>query len=310
LAQFWLQPVPYADLNGDNYGDWRDYAILHRIEQGDIWVAKFNWLCENTYFDGSTELVEGWTYTVWESEPVKRDLHPEVPGFNWADEFDKPPIAQMNYIFFEEMFPYLIIEDPNEPLYSGYSAYDTEPPSIVGWEIASTHGADVGELWQPIEDGYVEPRLNGIEKLRVWFDRPMNTDYPDPNAILITSWRGVNELPRCSIEWDGRDCMIITLYSALPDEDTYTIWLGDSLWSLRGHSLDGIHEICVTALKGDVDASRSVTSEDILAIKSHTGEPVDILNARFDVNASGSINSQDMLVVYARVGNSAPSCQP
>lgn len=310
LTQFWLQPVPYADLSGDGYVDLNDYAILCRIEQGDIWVAKYNWLCENTYADGSTEWVEGWTYTVWETEPLKRDRHPEIPGFDWTDRWGQRPLAEMNYIFFEEMFPDLIIEDANEPLYMELPARQAPPPSITRWEIASTHGGGIGQLWQVMADGYVEPRTKGIEKLRIWFNQPMNTDYTDPGLILLTNQRTASESHPCSVQWQQPDCMVITLCSALPDTDTYRIRIDEPLWSSQNLLLGGTGEICVSTLKGDVDADRSVAAEDIRAVKNHVGEPVDNLNARFDVDASGTIDSQDVFIVLAHVGNSAPLCQP
>jgi len=310
LTQFWLQPVPYADLSGDGYVDLNDYAILCRIEQGDIWVAKYNWLCENTYVDGSTELVEGWTYTVWETEPLKRDRHPEIPGFDWTDQLGQQPLAEMNYIFFEEMFPDLIIEDANEPLYMELPARQSPPPSITRWEIASTHGNGIGQLWQVMADGYVEPRAGGIERLRVWFNQPMNTDDSDCDIILITNERDGSELHPCSVQWQQPDCMVITLCSALPDRDTFRIRIDEALWSAQNLLLGGTGEICVSTLKGDVDADRSVTAEDIRAVQNHIGEAVDELNAGFDVDGSGAIDLKDAFIVLGAVGNSAPACQP
>jgi hypothetical protein len=310
LIQFWLQPVPYADLSGDGRVDLSDYVIIYRIQQGDIWVAKFKWLCENRYADGSTELVEGWTYTIWETEPVKRDLHPEIPGFNWTDQWTQSPLAEMNYIFFENMFPHLIIEDANESLYEELSAQMAPAPSIAEWEIASRHGGDIGEVWLAMEDGYVEPRINGIEKLRIWFDQPMNPDSNDPNMILVTSERDESELHPCSVEWEEWDCVVITFCSALPDEDTYRIRIDAPLWSSRGQLLNEIGEICVTALKGDVDADLSVTTGDILAVQAHSGEPVDLNNARFDISGNAAINVHDMRFVGGYLGHTSPSCQP
>ena len=309
LIQFWLQPVPYADLSGDGRVDWGDLAIVKRIQQGNIWVAKYEWLCENRYTDGSSELVEGWTYTIWETEPVKRDLHPEIQGFSWTDQWNQSPLAEMNYIFFENMFPHLIIGDANESLYEEFPSQMAPAPSIVEWEIASTHGGDIGEVWLAIEE-YVEPRLNGIEKLRIWFDQPMNPDYNDPNMILVTSERDASELHPCSVEWEEWDCVVITFCSALPDEGIYRISIDAPLWSSRGHLLNETGEIWVVALKGDVDADGSVTIEDILAIQTHSGEPIDLNNARFDINGNAAINVHDMRFVGEYLGNTVLSSQP
>jgi len=304
--QFWLQPVPYADLNGDNYVDFTDYGILCRVVQGDLWVAKYEWLCENVYSDGSTELVQGWTYTVWQNKPEKNDRHPEIPGFDWIDPQANAPILSMNYIFFEQMFPDMIVDDPNEPIYVESSTQTVPGPNVVGWEIASTHGGNVGELWCPIEDGYVEPRTNGITKLCVWFDQPMDTNNTDPNAISVYGETNAAQPHPCSITWDGSYCMIITLCLALPDGDAYMITVGNSIKSATGRGLDAVHDICVTALKGDTNTSFAVNAQDLLAVNAHVGESINCDNARFDINCSGDINAQDVLAARAYIGHTAP----
>jgi hypothetical protein len=310
LAHFWFQSSPYADINGDGLIDVDDVTIIQRIAEGDIWIAKYRWLCENTYIDGSTELVEGWTYTVWETEPLKYDRNPEIRGFNWTDQWNQSPLAEMNYLFFEEMFPDLIVEDANEPLYVELPFSQAPPPVITKWEIVSSQRTGGEELWQPIENGYVESRVRGIDKIRIWFDQPMNPEYNEPNMILVTSESDGRGLYPCSVDWEQWDCAVIDFCSPLPDKDTYKISINTSLWSTRGNLLDEPREICVTALRGDVDSDRSVTILDVLAVKENVGLPVEHYNSKCDINVSGAINSQDMLVIYDRLGSTAPSCTP
>jgi len=304
LLQFWLQPVPYADLNGDNHVNFGDYGALSRLMEGQIWVAKFTWFCQNVYEDGQTELVEGWTYTIWENKPAKKDRRPDIPGFVWVDPRGGRPIVSMNYVFFEHMFPELIVRDPNQPVYVETFPETGSPPTIRQWEIASDHGLGVGELWSPIEDGYIEPRAGGISKLCVWFDQPMDTNTTNPDVISISSLDGTVQLHPFSITWDDNDCMIVELSPALPDQTDYEITVSVEVESATGYALFGDRDICITALRGDVNASREVNSQDLLAVKTHVGETVGPGNARFDVNRSGQLNAQDLLAVYANIGHS------
>jgi len=117
LIQFWLQTVPYADLNGDRFVDFKDFTILHQVADGDFWVAKYNWFCENTYADGTTEVVEGFTYTIWPNEPVKYDSHPNIEGFVWKSQSGNRPVISMNYIFFEQIFSHLAVVDADQSIY-------------------------------------------------------------------------------------------------------------------------------------------------------------------------------------------------
>ena len=305
-----MQPVPYADLNGDNYVDFADYTIVCRVVKGDLWVTRYKWFCENVYADGSTALVKGWTYTVWEDRPKRNDSHPNEQGFDWIDPYGNAPILRMNYVFFERMFPELFVDDPNEPLYVESFTQAGPAPTVVGWEIASTHGSDLGEVWCPIEDGYVEPRTNGVTKLCVRFDQPMDTNKTDPNAIAIFGETNAAQPHTCSVSWDGCYSMIITLCSALPDRDSYRITIDSSIESATGRRLGVVHDICITALKADANTSYAVNAQDLLAINAHVGESVNCENARFDINGSGEINAQDLLAARAYAGHVAPQCPP
>jgi len=181
-------------------------------------------------------------------------------------------------------------------------------PTITGWEIAVMHGSDIGELWCPIENEYIEPRVSGISKLRVCFEEPMNTSLTNANVISI---KGVNnglQPAPCSIEWDGSDCMVINLCSVLPDQDSYTITVGTEVESSAGYILEGGRGICLTTLKGDVSRNREANAQDMLAIIPHTGEPVDCSNALYDINCSGKIDAQDLLAARQYAGNEAPEC--
>jgi hypothetical protein len=188
-------------------------------------------------------------------------------------------------------------------------SFTTAPaPTITGWEIAATHGSGIGELWCPIENGYVEPRICGVTRLRVYFGQAMDINVTDPNVLSIYGVINGTQPHSCSVGWDGNTCMIITLCSALPDQDTYTISVGTEVKSSAGYALAGDRNICITALKGDVNSSRAVNSQDMLAIRVRIGESVGCSNARYEVNCSGALNSQDMLAVRTNASHVAPQC--
>jgi hypothetical protein len=288
-----------------HYVDFDDYGILCRIEQGDFWVAKSDWFCQNAYPDGQTELVRGWTYTIWEDEPTINDRHPLIPGFSWTDRNGNGPLSSVNYIFFEQMFPDLIIDDTNELIYVEAADQPLAPPAIIGWEIATTHGHSVGELWYPVQDGYVEPRANGIVKLGISFDQPMDITNTDPNVISIYTEPNVFHSNPHSIAWKSGRRMVVMLRPALPDQQTYTISIAAGIQSVFGDPLKADSRLCLTALMGDSNASGAVNAQDMLAVRTHLGETVAANNARFDVNCSGAIDVQDVLMVNANVGHGA-----
>ena len=180
---------------------------------------------------------------------------------------------------------------------------------VTGWEISSEHGEGVGEVFSPIYDGYVEPRYNGINKLRVCFDMSMDTSIKDFAEVSITDQTSGDQLPPCSIVWESDTCMMITLCPALPDQNTYTITLSDELTSAIGYSLVGDRDICITALVGDANESRQVNNQDMLAVNTNLDQPVNSDTARYDINCSGQINTQDMLMINSNIDNSANVCQ-
>jgi hypothetical protein len=169
IMQFWLQQVPYADLNGDNFVNFNDFKIACRLINSDLWVSKFNWFCVNHYSDGHTETVEGFTYNVWLDKPVKYDRHPEVPGFRWLSRDGKAPIASANYIFFERMFPALEIKDANRPVYV--------PP--VSYDLNSDGFLDIFDLEIFCSNWLYDSPLNPCD-----FNRDLIVNFRDLNAFV------------------------------------------------------------------------------------------------------------------------------
>ena len=57
---------------------------------------------------------------------------------------------------------------------------------------------------------------------------------------------------------------------------------------------------------GDVNNTRSVASDDITAIKSHSGETAAASNYLYDLNLSGAITAADILAAKGRAGFTIP----
>jgi len=276
------------------------------MSKGGFWIAKFDWFCNNVYEDGRSEWVRGWTYTVWENKPVKKDLHPQIPGYVWVDPQQEEPIASMNYIFFERLFPELSFDDATEPVYVESFPRAAEPPPVLMWGVLSSHGSGVGEVGIPIEDGYVEPRAQGVNKLCVCFDEMMDTSDIDPRVIAISARSSGRILHPCLVEWYAGRCMIMTLGEALPDRDTYEIVIGPEIKSAAGYSVIENRDITVHALKGDVVPSGKVDTEDLSAFAAYLESPVDYNNARFDIDQNGWIDMRDVYEVLANFGHTRP----
>jgi hypothetical protein len=195
-----------------------------------------------------------------------------------------------------------IVTEENEDNNTGVTVFSvlTDSLSMTKWEIVVLHGT-------PIQDGYVEARTKGITKLRVYFSKTMDTSSTSPSLVTLTSASGT--LNPASLSWESSTCLVVNLASPLPDKNRYTIEVSSSLKSADGASLGGDRDICLTALKGDVDGNLTVNKDDLSAIRAHAGESVNGTNARFDVNCNGAINAQDLLAVQACLGNTATGCQ-
>ena len=168
------------------------------------------------------------------------------------------------------------------------------------------HGA--GAMWSQCNNGYVEPRTYGLKMLRVCFDTAMDTSVIDLSQII--SIMGVNgglQPVAGSVVWESSTCMVITLSSALPDKDAYTLTLKNAIKSSLGVALEETSR-CLTAIKGDANANRTVNTQDLLAIRPYLNQPINSSNAKYDINCNGTINTQDMLAARAFLGNIAPTC--
>ncbi|MBL8519872.1 MAG: hypothetical protein JNK75_04305 [Betaproteobacteria bacterium] len=88
---------------------------------------------------------------------------------------------------------------------------------------------------------------------------------------------------------------IIVTLTGIPD---------NSRVRMRLTSVNGSADIEVSAgfLFGDTNGSRSITANDINAVKGRAGQAIDASNYPLDINLSGSITAADLAAVKARAG--------
>ena len=180
------------------------------------------------------------------------------------------------------------------------------PPSVAGWSALGDHGP-AGTLALPLADGGIEPRIAGLRTLQIAFSKPLDPDTVQGGAVTLTS-QGVDVsslIASLSLDASGTR-LTVTLASALPDAQWYTLATTDALRDTDGLMLAGGASLTVGALAGDVDGSGFVAVADLLAVRATVGLPLTAATARADVDASGSVTGADLLAVRARLGRALP----
>ncbi|MEQ1516937.1 MAG: dockerin type I domain-containing protein, partial [Usitatibacteraceae bacterium] len=183
-----------------------------------------------------------------------------------------------------------------------FSALSAQALSLTGVQSRQSHALGAGVFDVPIDTAQsmsgavtVESRTLGAGHTIVFqFDGPITSpgtlSVIDDNIAPVTGATSVAS---------GND-IVVTL-TALADNKRVTITLAN----VNGVGLDV--SASLGFLVGDVNGSRSVTSSDISAVKSRSGQLTDASNFRFDLNASGAVNSSDILGVKARSGLAMPA---
>ena len=100
--------------------------------------------------------------------------------------------------------------------------------------------------------------------------------------------------------------MTITLSAALPDVDSYTVTLAETVKASDGTDIQGGKTQTLKCLAGDADASGTVDAGDVAAIRDNAGRDVDAATAAYDVDGSGTITPGDMRVLRGRLGHALP----
>jgi len=168
--------------------------------------------------------------------------------------------------------------------------------TVTGWAVAVDHGP-AGTVTTGVSDGYIESRLVPAMQLIITFDSAVAPASVLPGAVTITGQTSGNVSSRIqAMSLDGTATRLtLTLSSALPNADLYTVAVTGVLQNTEGHTIFGDADLQIRVLVGDVDASGQATPADMRAIRQKLGQSVTIANARYDVDGSGTISEADMI---------------
>jgi len=211
-----------------------------------------------------------------------RDANPDIGAYEYNAADDRS---------LHDLFVELLLA--NRAAIRGESG---DGPQITGWEILADHGAQ-GTIATAIEDNYIEPRVDGLRKFRVTFDRDIAPASVQSGAVMISGQAGGDQSPLVSdLSLDGSQRVLtITLSAAPPNGDLYTVTCTTMLVDTGGQPLMGDRDIAIRALAGDVDGSGKATPADMRAIRRKLGQAAAGDDARYDVDGSGTISEADMI---------------
>ena len=192
---------------------------------------------------------------------------------------------------------------------------DTEPPTVLTWKSAASHGRGVGEALLTIADDgtFCEPRSAGIAKLIVEFSEAVaplsfttgSVDIAglDANGTAVTLGGISIGVFLQSGDTEG----VITFTPSLPDYARYIVRLSD-VTDVAGNSLSGDVDRILTALVGDVSGDRQVNTADLSLSRGARTKLIDGSDAgqvRADVSGDGRVNVADLSYISGRRGNDA-----
>ena len=180
-------------------------------------------------------------------------------------------------------------------------------PRVSAWHIVTDHGAH-GPMATAMTDGYIEPRIEGLKRFRITFDKAIASSSVQTGAVSIVGGQSgdISHLASNLSLGEGDTVLTVTLSQAAPDADVFTITLSDALTDTEGRPLTGDRDLLVKTLAGDVNRSGEVTAADVLAVRAAVASPVGEGTAALDVSCSGVITGADMLAVHRLLGNSLP----
>jgi len=207
----------------------------------------------------------------------------------------------------------VVVENPDGKRARLQQAFSVLPaggaaPEIADWRICGTHGHGVGELTRKVTDGYVEPRACGIADLQVIFSKALDPQTVGPGVLSIVG-EGEGDCSTYVLNAALDDTglvMNLELRTGLPDQDTYTLTIADTVKDLVGNPLVGDRDLVLSALKGDVNGNGEVAEADITAVRARFGRAVNAGTASYDVNMSGMLNTLDLLKVRDCLGHALP----
>jgi len=180
-------------------------------------------------------------------------------------------------------------------------------PRISAWHIVTDHGP-AGAVTTAMFDGYIEPRIEGLKRFSITFDRAIAPASVQTGVVSIVGGQSgdVSHLVSDLSLGEGDTVLTVALSQATPDVDAFRITLSDALTDSEGHPLTGDRDLLVKTLAGDVNWSGEVTAADVLAVRAAVASPVGEGTATLDVSCSGVITGADLLAVHRRLGHILP----
>jgi len=174
-----------------------------------------------------------------------------------------------------------------------------------GWQVVARHGqADVAT---PMTDGYIEPRSQGLRLFRVGFTAALDPATVSKAVVTIVGDTSGDQAARIdTVVLQGDRTLLVTLTTALPNADRYTVAIAPALHLAGGQPVSGDLDLRLATLVGDVDSSGTVGAADILAVRDRANQPIDATTVRYDVDLSGVITGNDMKKVREKKGTQLP----
>ena len=192
---------------------------------------------------------------------------------------------------------------------------ETQQPTILAWHSAAAHGRSVGEALLEIHDdgNFSEPRSDGISKLILVFDEPIDPASLISVNVAIAGLDANNAPIDCNSiaigtsTRNGNTEAVITFTPALPDYAKYKVAVS-GVTDAVGNPLAGDADRIMTALIGDVSADRRVNATDLSDVRATRTRLINKNNSgqvRADVSQDGRVNAADRSRVRVRRDNDA-----
>jgi len=200
-------------------------------------------------------------------------------------------------------------ETSNDPvLQVTYAVAVPDPPTILSWSSAATHGG-VGEILLAIPDDgtFSEPRNGGLRGLVVQFSKAIAPTSFTATSVQIAGL-DINgndvDLSGITITTSTRNgdrAGVVDLDAALPDVAKYSVRL-QGVTDVAGHPLAGDSDRMLMMLVGDASGDGAVNASDYIALKRAFGSGVSSANARVDFDCSGTVDRGDLMALVAGFG--------
>jgi hypothetical protein len=199
-------------------------------------------------------------------------------------------------------------ETSNDPvLQVTYAVAVVDPPTILSWSSASTHG-DMGEILLAIPDDgtFSEPRNGGLRRLVVQFSEAIDPDSFTAASVQVAgldlSGNDVNlsGITISASTGKGDTEGVIDFSTSLPNMAKYVVRIQGPTDG-AGIALAGDDDRVITALIGDANADRRVDTTDLSLIFANRVNPISpgtLNHVRSDVFTDGRVNSTDLSAAW------------